>query len=232
MLLSYIVVDPNPIQRLHLAQIFKKIKTLKFEAEFLNAVEAQNFLNYNSVDLIFLASELPVYSGFDFITKLYDPVEIVLLTENPQDALKAFELNIADCIAPPYKLERIEQSVLRIHEKIKNQRKINTQVDDFIEIKHNLTVEKITTNSIKWIEAMGDYVKIITPKKKYLVLSTMKAFLEKLPEDQFFRIHKSYIINLKKVINYGASKVNLDGKELPLSRSQKKQFRLSVSKFQ
>ena len=230
--LNYILVDPNPIKRLHLTQVLKKIKNLNLVDEFSNAVEAQNFLDYNSVDLIFLSAQLPVYSGFDFIEKLKDPTEIVLMTEEAEDALRAFNLNLADCISPPFSLERIAQSVSRIEQKIKVNQSILNKVDEFIEIKHNLKTEKIAIDHIQWIEALGDYVKIITSKKKFMVLSTMKNFLNRLPEEQFLRIHKSYIINLKKVINYSASSINIENKDFPLSRTQKKHFRLTVSKFQ
>lgn len=230
--LNYILVDPNPIKRLHLIQILKKIKSLSLVKEFSNAVEAQNFLDYKSVDLIFLSAKLPVYSGFDFIDKLKDPTEIVLMTDEAEDALRAFDLNLADCISPPFSLERIAQSVNRIEQNIKINLSYQNKTDHFIEIKHNLKTEKVAIDHIQWIEAVGDYVKIITQKKKFMVLSTMKNFLNRLPQEQFLRIHKSYIINLKKVINYSASSVNIENKDFPLSRTQKKQFRLSVSKFQ
>ena len=210
--------------------LLKKIRTLQFKADFSNALEAQNFLNYTPVDLVFLSVDLPVYNGFDFITKLKDPMEIVLLTENPKDALKAFELNLSDCISPPYTLARLENTVARIIENLKLKEQSNSLSEYTIEIKHNLKNEKVNTDKIKWVEAMGDYVKIITESKKYLVLSTMKDFLTKLPEKQFIRVLKSFIINLKKVSHYSASSAHIEGVNIPISRNQKKQFRLSVNK--
>ena len=230
MLLNYIIVSPNSLQRLHLSQLLKKIRTLQFKADFSNSLEAQNFLNYTPVDLVFLSVDLPVYNGFDFITKLKDPMEIVLLTENPKDALKAFELNLSDCISPPYTLARLENTVARIIENLKLKEQSNSLSEYTIEIKHNLKNEKVNTDKIKWVEAMGDYVKIITESKKYLVLSTMKDFLTKLPEKQFIRVHKSFIINIKKVSHYSASSAHIEGVNIPISRNQKKQFRLSVNK--
>ena len=231
MLLNYILIDPNPIQRLHLLQFFKKINTLSLKAEISNAIDAHNFLNYNTVDLIFLSAKLPVYSGFDFIDKLCDPNEIILLTEQPQDALRAYDLGLTDCIAPPYSLKRMEKSVERVISKIKNSKEVKKDKGHIMEIKHNLTTEKIPTSKINWIEAMGDYVKVITPDKKYLVLSTMKAFMNRLPENQFLRIHKSFIINLDKVVNYTSTTVNIEGSDLPLSRNRKKDFRQTISQF-
>ncbi|MGB1404752.1 MAG: LytR/AlgR family response regulator transcription factor [Flavobacteriaceae bacterium] len=229
MKLTYIIVDPNAIQRLHLIQIFKKVEALSKKAEFSNAVDALNFLKYNSIDLIFLASKLPVYSGFDFIAKLCDPNQVIFLTEKAEDALKAFELGLTDCIAPPYSLERIEKAVLRAQINLQSKRVLQPNNEKIIEVKHNLKIEKIASSKIKWIEAMGDYIKIITQEKNYLVLSTMKAFIKKLPENQFLRIHKSFIVNLNRVANYSANSVNIDGIDLPLSRNKKKDFRQTIT---
>jgi DNA-binding LytR/AlgR family response regulator len=79
---------------------------------------------------------------------------------------------------------------------------------------------------------MGDYVKIVTQNKNYIVLSSMKAFISRLPENQFVRIHKSYIINLKKVINHDSNNVFIDGKILPLSRNKKLIFKENFAKYQ
>jgi len=228
MCLRFIIVDGNPLNRLQLNHILRKIDNLEWVGEFSNSVEAYNFLDYNTVDLIFLAAKLPVFSGFEFMEKLKDPTEVVLLTDNPKDALKAFQLNLMDCVAPPYSAERFEISVARL-----KQRKMIANLEkeeiSYIEIKSNLKSEKIILKNIQWIEAMGDYIRVVTENKKYVVYSTMKSFLSRLPEDQFIRIHKSYIINLSKVVNYTNSKVDVAGNLLPLSRNQKKYFQKSYS---
>ena len=225
MLLNYILIDPNPIQRLHLLQLFNKNKTLKLKGEFSNAVDAINFINYNNVDLIFLSATLPIYSGFDFVEKLRDPHEIILLTNQPQDALKAYELGLTDCIAPPFSKGRIDSAIDRAKRNLLLGGTSKSVKGEVIEIKHNFKTEKIPLENIKWIEAMGDYVRIISYEKKYMVLSTMKAFIEKLPGNHFLRINKSYIINMRKVVNYSSNKVYIDGSEIPLSRNKKKNFR-------
>jgi DNA-binding LytR/AlgR family response regulator len=101
-----------------------------------------------------------------------------------------------------------------------------------VHFKCNFKSEKLQANSIRWIEAMGDYVKVVTKNRNYMVLSTMKSFLNKLPDNQFVRIHKSYIVNLKKVINYTTRNVNTDGEILPLSRKQKRIFKENFINFQ
>jgi DNA-binding LytR/AlgR family response regulator len=101
-----------------------------------------------------------------------------------------------------------------------------------VHFKCNFKSEKIFASDIRWIEAMGDYVKVVTKNKNYMVLSTMKSFLSKLPEGKFVRIHKSYIVNLDKVNYFTSMYLNTDGKMLPLSRNQKNIFKDSYLKYQ
>ena len=82
-------------------------------------MDANNFLNYNKIDLIFLSAKLPGFSSFDFIDKLCGPNEVILITKQPQDALRAYDQGLIDCIAPPFTLSRVEKSVKRVIIKIK-----------------------------------------------------------------------------------------------------------------
>ena len=91
-------------------------------------------------------------------------------------------------------------------------------------VRCNLKNEKVTIDTILWIEAMGDYVRIVTHKKKLVILSSMKEFLRRLPSKQFIRTHKSFIVNLDKVQYFKSTSVEIDGQSIPLSRSRKKEF--------
>ena len=96
--------------------------------------------------------------------------------------------------------------------------------NDFIFVKSNLKKRKVFLNDLKYIEALGDYVKLITENDSLIVLSTMKAFEVILPEDRFLRIHKSYIVNLDKVLRYNSKVIELENQHLPLSRNRKSQL--------
>ncbi len=231
MLFNYIIVDSNPLDRLHLSQTLKRVGNLSFSAEFSNAVEALSFLNYNTVDVIFLASNLPVYSGFEFIEQLNDKINIILISKNPNDAFTAFEYGLLDCLKAPFNVMRIEKSMERLKSKIETEKIIQQNEDHFLVIKHNLKNQKIGLNDIHYIEATGDYVKIITLKKNYVILSTMKRIMDRLPKNQFLRVHKSYIVNIKKVSHYTTKTLMVSGKEIPLSRNHKKEFRHSYEKI-
>ena len=230
--LKFILLDSNPVDRLYLLQTTKQFPEIDLVAEFSDAVHAKEYLNYNKIDFAIISSDLPVYNGFEFVDQLKDNIEIVLLTKNPMDAIKSYDLGFLDCLLKPVSKERFKNSIQRLIHKIECKRIINQKKEYLIHFKCNFKAEKLLANNIRWIEAMGDYVKIVTKSKNYMVLSTMKSFLSKLPENQFVRIHKSYIVNLDKVINYTTKNVNTDGELLPLSRKQKKVFKENFINFQ
>ena len=230
--LKYIYIDSNPVDRLHFCQTLKRFDNLKLMAEFSDAVNASEFLNYNEIDFAIISSDLPIYDGFEFSDQLKQKIEIVMLTKNPQDAIKAFEEGFVDCLQKPVSYERFKKTADKLAKRIAPVNLSEKKEDYFIHFKCNLKSEKVLVNNIKWIKAMGDYVKIVTQNKNYVVLSSMKAFISRLPENQFVRIHKSYIVNLKKVINHDSNKVFMDGKLLPLSRNQKLTFKKNFAKYQ
>ena len=232
MKLKYIYLDSNPVDRLHFLQVLKHFPEITLMAEFSDAVHAKEYLNYNSVDFAIVSSDLPIYNGFEFVDQLNDNIEIILLTKKPMDAIKSFEMGFIDCLLKPVSKERFKKSVDRLTHKIECLNVIDDKKEHIIHFKCNFKAEKLKANNIRWVEAMGDYVKVVTNSKNYMVLSTMKSFLDKLPKSQFVRIHKSYIVNLEKVINYTTRNVNTDGEILPLSRKQKGVFKESFLNFQ
>jgi len=232
MKLSYIYIDSNPVERLHFLQILKYFPEITLKAEFSDAVNANEYLNYNAVDFAIVCSELTVYDGFDFVKQLKDNIEIILLTKDPMDAIRSYEMGFIDCLLKPVNQERLKSSIERLVHKIECQKVTRKKKEHLIHFKCNFKSEKLVINNIRWIEAMGDYVKVVTKNKNYMILSTMKSFLAKLPENQFVRIHKSYIVNLEKVINFSTRNVNTDGEILPLSRKQKREFKENFLNFQ
>ena len=232
MKLKCIYIDSNPVDRLQFLQILKHFPEIILDAEFSNALNAKEYLNYNSIDFAIVASDLPVCSVFDFVEQLKDYIEIILLTKTPMDAIKSYEKGYIDCLLKPVSKERFKNSIDRIVNKFELLRIIRKKKENVVHFKCNFKSEKVQANNIRWVEAMGDYVKVVTENKNYMVLSTMKSFLDKLPKNQFIRIHKSYIVNLKKVINFTTTNVNTDGEMLPLSRKQKSIFKENFINFQ
>lgn len=232
MKLKCIYIDSNPVDRLQFLQILKHFPEIILDAEFSNALNAKEYLNYNSIDFVIVASDLPIYNVFEFVEQLKDYIEIILLTKTPMDAIKSYEKGYIDCLLKPVSEVRFKNSIDRLINRFELLRIIREKKEYVVHFKCNFKSEKVQANNIRWIEAMGDYVKVVTENKNYMVLSTMKSFLNKLPKNQFIRIHKSYIVNLKKVINFTTTNVNTDGEMLPLSRKQKSIFKENFINFQ
>ncbi len=223
MQLSYITIGFNTIDNIFLKQVAKNFPTLSLKGEFLKLEDGIELINSQKIDFLLLDSSLSY--PFEFTNEIFNTTEVVLVTSKSFDAVGSYTHGFIDCLLKPISLDRFKTTILRIKKKLKNSRVIEKNKDLKIDIKSNNKNQKIKVNEIKWIEAMGDYIKIVTKRKNYMVLSTMKSFIKRLPRKNFFRIHKSFIINLMSVTNYTSNYVNLKGKSIPISRNQKKEFK-------
>ena len=221
MKLNCVVVDDSSIQRMIIAKLVNNHPNLHLIGDFSSAIEARNCMTVHSVDLIFLDVEMPVINGFDFLDGLKQKPQIVFITSKAEYALKAFDYDATDYLQKPIALDRFNASVKRALDfhMLKND---NLEEDaEHIFIKSNLKKLKIFTSKIKWIEAFGDYVKVVTEEDSNLVLSTMKSFEKDLPNDRFIRVHKSYIINIEIVERFNSKYAEIGVTKIPLSRNKK-----------
>lgn len=204
-----------------------EISSLNILEEFTNAIEAIKFLNENKVDLIFLDIHMPNFSGLDFIKTLKDPPKIIFTTSDPKFAMEAFEYDfIIDYLLKPIELPRFEKAVNKAEKLQVKQTQItsNSKIpliknDFYVNIDRRLI--KIDLSSIYLIEAKGDYINIKTEDKEYVVHSTLKKIEEKLPDSLFLKVHRSYIINVKKIIDIEDNSVLIKKDVVPVSRSNR-----------
>ena len=145
--------------------------------------------------------------------------QIIFITGKTEYALKAFDYDATDFLHKPITPERFKTAVSKAldYHKLKSE----ATPEDYIFVKSNLKKFKIAVNDIFWIEALGDYVKIVTNNEPVIVLSTMKAFSEKLTAYSFLRTHKSYIVNLNKISGFDSKTLKINNESLPLSRTKK-----------
>lgn len=221
--LRTIVVDDSSLQRMAVSKLISDHPHLDLVAEYNNGIEAYKNVEKNQIDLIFLDVEMPILDGFEFIESLSNIPQIILITGKPDYALKAFEYDVTDYLLKPFTKSRFAASVKKAL--FKNEKSnVNRADGAHIYVNSNLKKVKVLINDIKWIEGLGDYIKLVTDDANILVLSTMKAFIEKLPQDKFLRIHKSYIVNLEKIEKFSSAQVEVDGQLIPLSRYKKLQL--------
>lgn len=221
-LLKCAVVDDSSLQRLSIVKLIKDHPNLKLVAEYNNAIETKNGLLDTEVDLIFLDIEMPILTGFELLDDLPNKPQIIFVTGKTKYAFKAFDYDAVDYIHKPVNRERFNNAVTKAIN-LYNLKHNGTPIEDenFIFVKSNLKNRKVFLNKLKYIEALGDYVKFVTEKDTFVVLATMKYFENQLPPEQFLRIHKSYIVNLEKVERYNSKNIEIDKQQIPLSRHKK-----------
>ncbi|AEW86494.1 LytR/AlgR family response regulator transcription factor [Flavobacterium columnare] len=229
--MNCIIVDDETLARTIIYQMVSNYSEMNVVEEFSNAIQAMKYLNQNSVDLIFLDIHMPDFTGFDFIQTVKNPPKIILITSDKNYAIEAFEYHcIVDYIVKPITQARFDKAIQKFksslvsHDNqispIENTNKIQDQSNDFyINIDRRLI--KINFQSINLIEAKGDYIVIKTESKNYTVHSTLKKIEDKLPNHLFLKVHRSYIINVKKIIDIEDNSVLIGKEVIPVSRSNR-----------
>ncbi|MEZ8003628.1 MAG: LytTR family DNA-binding domain-containing protein [Patiriisocius sp.] len=220
-ILNCAVVDDSTLQRLSIVKLIENHQSLNLVAQYNNAIEAKEGIATSDIDLIFLDIEMPILSGFDLLDDLTVKPQIIFVTGKTKYAFKAFDYDAIDYLRKPISKERFLNAVHKAVTNYKLKNEEGFDEEDFIFVKSNLKKRKVFLNELRYIEALGDYVKMVTEHDSLVVLSTMKAFEALLPKDRFLRIHKSYIVNLDKVIRYNSKVIELEKEQLPLSRNRK-----------
>jgi DNA-binding LytR/AlgR family response regulator len=220
-ILKCAIVDDSKLQRLSIVKLIQMHPSLELVGEYKNAIEAKVGLASIEIDLIFLDIEMPILSGFDLLDDIQRKPQVIFVAGKTKYAFKAFDYNAVDYLRKPIAKDRFLNAA---HKAITNYKLKNIEGfddEDFIFVKSNLKKRKVFLNELRYIKALGDYVKLVTEHESLVVLSTMKAFEQLLPCERFLRIHKSYIVNLCKVQRYNSRTIELNQDHLPLSRNRK-----------
>lgn len=226
--MNCIIIDDETTARAIINQLCSQIPSLTIIEEFPNAIQAIKYLNQNEVDLIFLDIHMPDFTGFDFIETLKNPPKIILTTSDANFAIQAFEYNcIVDYLVKPITPERFKKAILKAESKKTAQPKaevldkLETSSGNDLYVNIDRRLIKIDIPSIYLIEAKGDYIKVKTEDKNYTVHSTLKKIEDKLPDSMFLKIHRSYIINVSKIIDIEDNSVLIKKDVIPVSRSNR-----------
>ncbi len=225
--MNCIIIDDETTARVIINQLCSQIESLNVLAEFSNAIQAIKYLNQNEIDLIFLDIHMPDFTGFDFIQTLKNPPKIILTTSDSKFAIEAFEYDcIVDYIIKPIALPRFQKALEKAENTLDIQTsdtsdKVETTSGNDLYINIDRRLIKIDIPSIYLIEAKGDYINVKTEDKNYTVHSTLKKIEDKLPDSIFLKIHRSYIINVKKIIDIEDNSVLIKKDVVPVSRSNR-----------
>ncbi|WP_299683201.1 LytTR family DNA-binding domain-containing protein [uncultured Dokdonia sp.] len=228
--MNCIIIDDETTARVIINQLCSQIDDLTILEEFPNAIQAIKYLNQHEVDLIFLDIHMPDFTGFDFIQTLKNPPKIILTTSDANFAIEAFEYDcIVDYLVKPIPFPRFEKAIQKARNFAATNAAAATQTptdqepasDNHLYINIDRRLIKLDIPSIYLIEAKGDYINVKTEDKNYTVHSTLKKIEDKLPKDLFLKVHRSYIINVKKIIDIEDNSVLIKKDVIPVSRSNR-----------
>lgn len=223
--ISCIIVDDESMARDIIATHLSRIKNIEVVAQCKNAIEAFNFINNNAVDLIFLDINMPEISGIAFAKSINKNIKIIFTTAYRDYAVEGFNLQAVDYLLKPISFERILQAINRYFEVSTQQVKTQPQpseTNDFIFVRSDRRMLKITFKDIIYIESLSDYLKIHLKDQSIITRETISAIEAKLPQKDFLRIHRSYIVSLAKIQSFTNEEITVNRKALPISRSYKK----------
>ncbi|AUC82558.1 LytTR family DNA-binding domain-containing protein [Lacinutrix sp. Bg11-31] len=227
--MNCIIIDDEATARMIITQLCSKLPSLNVLEEFPNAMQAIKYLNQNEVDLIFLDIHMPDFTGFDFIETLKNPPKIILTTSDPNFAIQAFEYDcIVDYLVKPITQERFDKAIQKAESKqikpsqtVSKGEKVEATSGNDLYVNIDRRLIKIDIPSIYLVEAKGDYIQVKTEDKNYTVHSTLKKIEDKLPDSLFLKVHRSYIINIKKIIDIEDNSVLIKKDVIPVSRSNR-----------
>lgn len=224
-----IIEDQPPAQRI-LKKYIEDMGALELRGVFSDAIQAMEFIGKEPIDLMFLDIHLPKISGIDFLKSMQNPPKVILTTAFPDYALESYEFNVVDYLLKPFSFQRFVKAVSKVSLKA-----ITPQGDTVavstkehpkeIYIKSGYEHIKVVIADIIHIESDADYTEIIIEHKKHLSSESLKFWEDTLPSEQFFRIHRSHIINTEKIEKLVGNQVYLlNGSILPIGRAYKDEF--------
>lgn len=217
-----LIVDDEPPAREIIRRYIEDVPTLEVAGECANALQAFAVLQQQQVDLIFLDIRMPQLNGNDFLKTLKNPPKVILTTAFSDYALEGYELDVVDYLMKPIPFERFlkavnkayQLSLVRIEQPVVEDRKSGS----FVYFRADRKMVKVMLQDILYIESMKDYVKVFTSGGTIITKQSISSVEAMLPEKDFVRVHRSYIISLDKVKTFTSELIEIEKTEIPIGK--------------
>ncbi len=221
-----IIVEDEPLAVKVLTDYISQVPFLSLQGTFKDAILATEYLREHTTDLIFLDIHLPKLKGMAFLKTLTRPPAVIITTAYHQYAVEGFNLNVTDYLLKPIEFERFLVAV----NKVNSARSIVPVATAATEAKDHLFLQaykkkvRVPFDEILYIESQLEYIKVVTTRKTFLTKMSTHEIEALLPASRFRRIHRSYIVSLKKIDSYSADAVEVSGVSIPVGRSYRNQL--------
>ena len=223
-MINCIVVDTEENSKL-ISQFCEGVQYISVQKTFTNTIEAFRYISRNTIDLLFVNTDFPSISGIEFYKNLNQNLLVVFVSNSKEFAVEAFDLNAVDYLLLPFDLKRFSQTLNKANEIYQIRNKNSNSEEQFLQVRSEYSLVKIALVEIVYIETLDDYIKIhIQGKKPVLTLMSIKKALEKLPEKDFIRVHRSYIVPINRIESVRGKVINLGITEIPIGKSHEEAF--------
>ncbi len=223
-MITYIIIDDEPLAHELIEEFCGMLPHWQLKKNCYNALEAMQFLSQQSVDLMFLDLNMPRLKGFDFLKTLSNPPKVIVTTAYKEFALEGYELNVADYLLKPFSFERFVKAVNKATTALPRQVGVagmgREEAFRFF-VKGDKKYHQVDAGDIVFIEAYGNYTRIHLEKEMILSHEKISYFEELLPADAFMRIHKSFVVALKKIRVIEGNQVMIGGHRIPVGQTYK-----------
>lgn len=226
-------IDDEPLALQQIAGYIQKIPFLKLEAKCTNAFEALKILGSKSIDLMFVDINMPDLNGMEFVKSLEEKPLLIFTTAYSEYALDGFKVDALDYLLKPFTFSEFSLSVQKARKQFELIKNVPGEIDsnnDYLFIKSEYKLVRINFSDMLYIEGMKEYVRIhLTAQKPVMSLLSMKSLEQKLPENRFMRVHRSYIVNLDKITTVERFRIVFDNVRIPVSENYKEKFQLFLN---
>lgn len=223
-----LIVDDEVMCREALRKMVLQVGTLSLVKACESPIDAIQTIQNYPVDLLFLDVEMPEMNGMELLRSLKKKPAVILTTSHKKYAPEAFDQNVVDYLVKPILLPRFLQAIEKARETMPHFK--TPAAEDHLYVRDRSVLHKIPLKEILWIEAMGDYVVIHTPLRKFVLHHTLKVIAGKLPMEKFLRVHRSYIVSLENISQVDDTMIIIHNKHIPVGAIYKDEFikRLNV----
>ncbi len=216
------MVDDEPPARQIISRYISEVATLELSGECDNALQAFAVLQHQPVDLLFLDIRMPQLNGNDFLKTIKNPPKVIFTTAHPEYALEGYELDVMDYLLKPVPFDRFLKAINKAFPPAASQLQPETTTnranESFVYFRSDRKMVKVMLQDILYIESMKDYIKIFIPGSTLITKQSISSVEEMLPEREFARVHRSYIVSLKKIKTFTSELIEIGNTAIPIGK--------------
>lgn len=221
-MIKTILVDDNPMETAALQQYCSSHEELDLVGIYSSALDALKILNSEKVDLMFLDVEMPEMTGIQLLDELHYLPQIIFTTGNKEYAFEAYEYDVVDFLSKPVLLNRFNRALEKVKANYENRNKVAlSSAATELYVKSDGKFVRIPYSDILYFENVGDYIKVISDRGMHIIYGALKSLAEKLVYPRFLKVHRSYIVNLDKIVDIQDNSLVIGKKVIPISRAHK-----------